>query len=68
MIKRPSYGKIGYCVPYKCQSDEDCLTMNIELNECEAGSLLGTCWFGKDRFHMTCKYERALEIATCGKK
>ena len=56
-------GKIGYCVPYKCQSDEDCVTIG---NECNKGSLSGTCWFAKDRYHMTCKYELALHIGSLG--
>ena len=58
-------GKIGYCVPYKCESDEDCVTIG---NVCTSGSLSGKCWFFKDMDHMTCKYEPVLQIATCGKK
>ena len=65
MLNPTPSGKIGYCVPYKCQSHEDCLKIG---NECNAGSLSGYCSFRKDHTHMTCIYERALAIAKCGKK
>ena len=49
----------------KCESDEDCMTIG---NMCFSGILSGKCWFIKDQDHMTCKYDRVLTIARCGKK
>ena len=56
-------GKSGYCVPYQCQSDKDCLTIG---DACTSGSLSGTC--NKENDKGICRYLPALAIATCGKK
>ena len=55
--------KSGYCVPYQCQSNKDCLTIG---DICTSGSLSGTC--NKENDKGICQYLPALAIATCGKK
>ena len=60
--KTPS-GKIGYCVPYQCNSNKDCLNIG---NVCTSGVLSGTCNYKK--YRGTCEYSPILEIAMCGKE
>ena len=56
-------GKTGYCVPYQCKSDEDCLNIG---DACTSGVLSGTCNFKKSGG--TCEYSPFLLIEMCGKK
>ena len=55
-------GKSGYCVPYQCQSDKDCLTIG---DACTSGSLSGTC--KKENSGGICQYQQVLDRAICGK-
>ena len=56
-------GKIGYCAPFHCKSDTDCLDIG---DVCTTGVISGTCNSMKQGG--TCEYHPFLAIARCGKK
>ena len=56
-------GKSGYCVPYQCKSDKDCLTIG---DACTSGALSGTC--KKKKSGGICQYQQVLFRKICGKK
>ena len=60
MLTPTPSGKIGYCVPLLCETDNDCHEIG---DVCSDGSLSGTCNSGHN-----CEYDPVKAIALCGKK